>query len=434
MALLWFGAACHTPASDAAATMALTGATLIDPASGQVTPTGVVLVRDDRIVAVGDAATLRVPRGATRIALDGQWVIPGLLDVHTRLQPWGLDLSLAWGITTVRDLHAGVTEADQLLAHARTMASPRLISAVAMLDAVPVGVPGALAIHSPASIEAQLDTLVAHGARWVMVSQHVTPEVLDGVVAAARDRGLPVAAHLGLTDARTAVALGVASLEHLSGIPEAVGDSAELFAAHRAGALPGWTAFEEGWLGADTTALLAMARELARTGVTLVPTLGLHEIRARLDDPAITSRGDLALVPDSVRTTWGIAGLVSRAGWTAATFADFRAARRVQDAFVVTFVRAGGRVATGSGASAPLLVPGAGLHLELELLVAAGLTPMEALQAATLRGADLLRSDALGRLRPNALADLVVLGADPLRDIRNTRRIVRVMQGGRWVR
>jgi imidazolonepropionase-like amidohydrolase len=74
------------------------------------------------------------------------------------------------------------------------------------------------------------------------------------------------------------------------------------------------------------------------------------------------------------------------------------------------------------------------VHQEMELLVAAGLSPLAALRAATVAGADLLRADSLGRLRANAVADLVVLSGDPLRDIRNTRRIERVMLRGVWVR
>jgi imidazolonepropionase-like amidohydrolase len=70
----------------------------------------------------------------------------------------------------------------------------------------------------------------------------------------------------------------------------------------------------------------------------------------------------------------------------------------------------------------------------MELLVAAGLSPLEALAAATVRGADVLRDDTRGRLREGAVADLVVLTGDPLRDIRNTRRIARVMLGGEWAR
>jgi imidazolonepropionase-like amidohydrolase len=81
-----------------------------------------------------------------------------------------------------------------------------------------------------------------------------------------------------------------------------------------------------------------------------------------------------------------------------------------------------------------MLVPGAGIHTEMALLVHAGLTPLDALRAATFWAADMLRADSLGRLRTGAPADLVVLSANPLLDIQNTRKVERVMLGGQWVK
>jgi len=93
----------------------------------------------------------------------------------------------------------------------------------------------------------------------------------------------------------------------------------------------------------------------------------------------------------------------------------------------------GGRVAAGTNTPAPLVVPGAAVHTEMELLVHAGLSPLEALRAATLWSAEMLHADSLGQLRAGATADLVVLGASPLADIRNSREIVRVMLHGKWL-
>jgi imidazolonepropionase-like amidohydrolase len=276
--------------------------------------------------------------------------------------------------------------------------------------------------------------LAALGSTWVKVYSKVRPDVLAAVLDAARLRRLPVAAHLGLTDAITAARLGVTSIEHLSGIPEAAGDSTALFAAHATGLFAGWTAFERSWSTLDTGALAVVARELAARRVFLVPTLVLHETFSRLDDPAVYRSADLKAVPDSARRNWNVPGMIKRAGWTADDYPLFRAARPLQDFVLRTFAASGGRVVAGTDASNQLLVPGAALHTEMELLVHAGFTPLEALRSATSRAADLLGADSLGRLRPGAAADLVVLGANPLADIRNTRRIERVMLGGEWVK
>lgn len=409
-------------------TTALVGATVIDVVSGRSIPDAVVLLHDGRIISIGERGTLPVPRGVEELDLTGRWIVPGLVDVHTHLSRWGFDLTLRWGVTTVRDLHGALPIAFP------AAPAPHLFSAGVMLDG-PDGIwPGSLKVTTAEEVGIALDSLVASGARWVKVYLGITPEVLDLVVAGARARRLPVAAHLGLTDAITAMRLGVASIEHLSGIPEAAGDSALVHDAYRRGFAPGVTAFGTSWLVADTSRLMQVARDLAASGITLVPTLTMHETLSRLDDPAMLGRQDLLEAPDSVRSSWNAAALMTRLGWDPATLADLRAARRVQDAFVAEFARANGRLATGSDAANPFVVPGLAVHQEMELLVAAGLSPLAALRAATVGGADLVRADSLGRLRVNAVADLVVLSADPLRDIRNTRRIERVMLGGVWVK
>ena len=413
---------------------ALTGATLIDVVSGRAQPDGVVLIRDGHVIAIGTADEVAIPRGTVITPLRGRWIVPGLIDAHAHLQPWGLALSLRYGVTAVRDLHDGVALADTLRAAARRQPAPRLFQAVAMLDVPPTTYPDAMPVLSGDSADAAIGRLVDRGAVWAKVYTRVTPDVLAAVVAAARVRRMPVAAHLGLTDAITAAQLGVTSIEHLTGIPEAAGDSTALFAAHAKGFFGGWTAFEKSWGMLDTVALAAVASQLAAQRTFLVPTLVLHQTFSELDDSMALRAPDLAAVPDSVRRNWNVPGMIKRAGWTRADYPAFRAARPVQDWFVRAFVANGGRVATGTDASNQLLVPGAAVHSEMALLVHAGLTPLDALRAATFWAADMLGADSLGRLRTGAPADLVVLSDNPLTDIRNTRKIERVMLGGVWLR
>jgi len=128
-----------------------------------------------------------------------------------------------------------------------------------------------------------------------------------------------------------------------------------------------------------------------------------------------------------------VAGLLRRTGWRAADLQAFRRSRARQNQFLREFKRAGGLVAAGSDAANQLLVPGLSLHEEISLLVGAGLTPVEAITAATRKGAELLRADSLGELTPGKVADLVVLDANPATDIAATRRIAFVMLRGRIV-
>ena len=260
------------------------------------------------------------------------------------------------------------------------------------------------------------------------------PQLLAAIMDEAATLRLPVAAHLGKTDAITAARAGVESLEHMAGVVQAAApDPAPYFQAHDR-FLAGWTLEEKGWAGLDSAAVARVARALAATHVGLVPTLVLHETLSRLDNPTLLSRPGMEDVPAAAVSVRDVAGLLQRAGWRPADFQAFRRARARQDQFVREFKRAGGLIAAGSDAANQLLVPGLSLHEEMSLLVTAGLTPLEAITAATRRGAQLLRADSLGVLAPGKVADLVVLDGDPAKSIGATRRIAWVMVRGRLIR
>src|SRR4029077_16371749 len=121
--------------------------------------------------------------------------------------------------------------------------------------------------------------------------------------------------------------------------------------------------------------------------------LVVHEMLSRLDNPTLLSRPGMEDVPASAASVRDVAGLLRRTGWRPADLQAFRRSRARQNQFVREFKRAGGLIAAGSDAANQLLVPGLSLHEELSLLVAAGLTPVEALTAATPKGAELARSD-----------------------------------------
>jgi hypothetical protein len=240
-----------------------------------------------------------------------------------------------------------------------------------------------------------------------------------------------VTAHLGLTDAVTAASLGVRGIEHMTGVPEAASrDATKFYAAHRESFFKGWTYFERSWAGLDSAALQRVAKQLAEYRVIVIPTLVLHETYSRLDDPAVLNDSGLRAVPDSELKRWNVPDMIARAGWTQSDYQAFRASRPVQDLFLREFRAAGGIIAAGTDAANQLLVPGLSEQREMELLVDAGLTPSDALTAATRNGAILLSADSLGVLAPGKSADLVVLTGDPLADIHNIRKIEHVMVRG----
>lgn len=413
--------------------IALTGATVIDGTDAAPRPNMVVVVRRQRIETIEPADGFTLPPRTVEVDVRGRWIIPGLVDAHVHVADWTLPRFLAFGVTSVRDMHGnleGLVRLRGVLNDGRRP-GPRLYIAGSMIDGSPPTYPDAIAVTDGDSARRAVDALAVAGVDFVKGYTRLTPTVLQELVDEAQVFGLRVSAHLGLTDAVTAARLGLRGLEHLSGIPEAAGNPEPLYAAHRESFFAGWNAFERAWTTADSTALARVARELAAAKVVVTPTLVLHEVFSRLDDSASAGDPDLQWVPAAEIDRWDVPDLVRRAGWTAGDFAAFRAARPRQDLFVRAFRAAGGTLAAGSDAANQRLVPGASLHRELELLVAAGLSPAEALRSATSAAAQLLGADSLGILVPGRLADLVVLSADPLADIRNTRQVERVLVRGR---
>jgi imidazolonepropionase-like amidohydrolase len=413
--------------------IALVGATLVDGSGGPPLPDAAIVVRRGRIESVGTRAGFKLPPRTRQVNVPGRWIIPGLIDAHAHVEPWALPRYLAWGVTTVRDLHGQI---DSIL-HLRrevnlgAVRGPRIYSAGAMIDGLPTTYPDALGANTPHDARKAVDRLVNAGADLIKVYTRVDPTLLQAVLDEARTFNMRVTGHLGLVDAVTASREGINSIEHLSGIPEAcLADASSLNAAHYRGFFAGWTAFERSWAGLDSAALARVARTLAEQQTMLVPTLVLHETFSHLDDPAVLQDTMLRAVPELQQRRWNVPDMVRRAGWTAEDYPAFRAARPRQDQFLRLFAAAGGRVATGTDASNQLLIPGYSEHRELQLLVAAGFSPRDALLAGTRNGALVLGVDSLGLIAPGKAADLIVLTRDPLADIGNTLSIDRVMVRG----
>jgi imidazolonepropionase-like amidohydrolase len=417
--------------------IALVGATLIDGSGGPPLADAALVVRQGKIESVGPHAGFQLPRGVSEVDVSGRWIIPGLIDAHTHLAQaagWAPARFLAWGVTTVRDMHGPLNSVISIRrrSNSGTAVSPRVYAAGAMIDGLPTTYPDAIGVNGENDGRKAVDRLVSAGVDFIKVYSHIDPPLLRAILDEAHTFNVLVAAHLGMTDAATAAKLGVSSIEHMTGVPETISrERSSLLAAHYRGFFPGWTAFERSWGDLDSAALVQLAARLAQERVSLVPTLILHETLSRLNDPALLQDSALAAVPAEAKREWDVPGMVERAAWDQADFAAFRRSRPAQNLFLRAFAAAGGRIATGTDAPNQLLVPGYSEHRELELLVEAGISPREALRAATRNAAVLLGVDSLGLLAPGQAADLLILTRDPLADIRNTRSIEAVMSRGR---
>ncbi|MBW3569883.1 MAG: amidohydrolase family protein [Gemmatimonadetes bacterium] len=409
-----------------AATLAITHVTVVDVTGGPARPGQTVLVSGDRIVAVGPAAQVRVPRGARVVEGAGRYLIPGLWDMHAHAVGYGdtagqpaLKLSLAHGVTGLRDMGshpfqtarawrdaiaAGRMLGPRMLIASPVVENPRWLAAVRRWEEeAGKSTEWMNGRFGPGTVDEArrfVDSAVAIGADHIKVRNWPAPEISAALVARARERGIPVVAHGN----RPFPEAGVASYEH------------SIFPS-----------LDE---GRDS-----LFRQWAGSGAAFVPTLvasfaRLHPTDSVIAwiDPARTPK--LRYAPARLRNDWRQE--LEIAAKNERPF-DWRGHHQDQLRDLREMRRAGVRILAASDFGAPLTIPGVDLHEELAKFVSdVGMTPLEALRAATLHPAEFLGlADSLGTIAPGMLADLVLLDADPLADIRNTRRIHAVVANGR---
>lgn len=425
-----------------AQTILISGALVIDGTGRPPLPNTTVAITGDRIAAVGPAAAFGDGEGRQVIDASGMTIIPGLIDIHvhiTHLPEQTAPLYPAHGVTTVRDtggLLATLVEWQTRIRDGLAR-GPRLFFCGPLLDTPPLVYPTITAIvESKQAVQAEIDQFAEAGAVAAKVYVGVGPELTAAIISCARECGLPSIGDLGKTSATAAIRPGIAGLEHaavayLDIVPPDRQAPMALF--HEQGAAVWRREWNRSLAEADGTGPQArhLAHLIATHGVALDPTLVVLERLANLDDPVITEAPEVDLVPAEMRAGWAARPAGRREQWAPD---DYAAARRAYDnllAFTSEVRHQGDRILVGSDAPNPFVVPGVSLHRELELLVEVGMSPIEALSAATYGNAtELGLGRELGTIAPGMKADLVILAANPLDDIRHSRRITKVYQDG----
>jgi imidazolonepropionase-like amidohydrolase len=381
--------------------------TVVDVKGGRLEPDMTVVVVGNRIAAVGKSARTRVPKNATVVDAAGKFLIPGLWDMHVHLGDEDFDrgaylpLFIANGVTGVRIME-GAPEHHAWRAEIRggKLTGPRMVIASRMIGS------GDLSDISAAAAREEVRKAKRDGADFIKVHDNVPRASYFALIDEARRLNLPVEGHVpNSITAEEASNAGQKSIEHFTGLDEATAD------ARRA------------------EALIAV---LKRNRTWLCPTLVMRRNYASLDDASFARDPRLKYVKPSWRNRW-LRMTKAAADTPAGEWAKRRELIGKEKALVAKMQRAGVNILAGTDDSNPYSLVGFGLHDELALLADAGLSPLEALRAATLNPAKFFdRLDSLGTVEKGKLADLVLLDADPLADIRNTTRISAVVADGRY--
>jgi imidazolonepropionase-like amidohydrolase len=412
----------RSPAQEAPLTVIL-GARLIDGSGSAPWEDSVIVVEGTRLRAVGSRAETPVPKGSRIIDAAGQTAIPGLIELHAhyfRDRP-SLERSfrnqLAWGVTTSRSIGVDPDVNLAVIADARAgrIPAPRLYTAglgFTHPNGHPVAHPVVRRPETPGEARQGVAELAARKVDFIKIwveskngsLPKITPEVQRAIVEDGSRLHIPVVAHIfDEADARRLIELGVRDFLHTVRDRDIDASFLKLCRDHDVSFIPTLAVAQSGWFFAENSGLLADSRlRSAFAPADLAELEKPATRRTMLNDPALASLKD-----------------------------EYARAER----FVKTLSQAGVAVGVGSDSGTARVPPGWGTHHELTLLVAAGLTPLEALTAATGSAARILAGPgaSFGTLAAGKAADLVLLDASPLDDITNTRTIARVMQAGRWI-
>jgi tetratricopeptide (TPR) repeat protein len=426
--------------------LVLTHVTVIDSTGAPAPPGMSVLIIDGRIREIGKSSSVHVPHEAQIIDATGKFLIPGLWDMHVH---WGdtgyLPLFLANGVTGIRIMWGDPIHYEwRKQSAAGQLLAPHLVIASPPLDGPKPFWPGSISVATEAQAREAVDQAKQRGADFVKIYSFLPREEYFAIADESKKQNIGFAGHLPLAiSAEEASNAGQKSFEHLLGILSACSShSAELAEAARADLADDLLAERPAFWGTRIKAsrqtmldtyspekAAALFAVLKKNGTWQVPTLTLLRVTAFANDPSsFTGDPRLKYIPPRMKAGWNPPGVAKDYGDPAFAAKEFQRDLEV----VGAMQKAGVGILAGTDTSNPYCMPGFSLHDELGLLVKAGLTPLQALQSATLNPARFLGSEKdFGTVEAGKVADLLLLDANPLDDIANTKKIDSVIYGGK---
>ena len=391
----------------ATSVIAIVGANLIDGRGGPVVPDSVIVIRGERIVAVGKQGEVKIPAGAEMVDAKGFTLLPGLIDAHFHID--GDDalpaLFLSHGVTSLRDPGQWIEAYEKTRKASAPI--PRLFLCGPHLDSPPPAYPAdSFIVRDAEETRRAVNRFVDEGASAIKVYYRLPLALVKVAIETAHARGVPVMAHLEIVDARDAIRAGIDGIEHATSFGGALLPLRDA-EKYRQSVLADNNARREGryhvWnsINLKTPQAESLFKLIVDHGVVISPTLAVFERQF----------GD--------KGTTGI---------------HIHAFKQMK-AFVGLANKAGAKIVVGSHSDVPHARRGWAYQRELELLVESGLTPMQALVAGTMENARYFHiADRLGSVEAGKVADLVLVEGDPSKDIRKMRHIKRVMLNGVWRR
>jgi hypothetical protein len=432
--------------------LTITHANVVDVETGRVLADQTLSIRQGRIAQLEKTGSATISARQT-IDAQGRYLIPGLWDMHVHFRGGDslttanrnlLPLYLAHGITTVRDAGGDLTPAifrwrEQM--EAGELAGPRIFTSGPKLDGPNPTWAGSLEIETPAQIDRALDSLQKLRVDYVKLYEStISREAFLGAIAAAEKRGMTTTGHMPYTvTLREAAERGLDATEHLYYVFKACSSKEDSITAAVQASLKTskplglFAALPAVYRTYDPAVAAQTYRMLVARRTAVVPTLYIQKLLTEL--PATDHSRDtlLAYIAPGIRATYARRIASARAQSPATRAFNKQLGARFTS--LVPQMQAAGVTLLAGSDSGPFnsyVYPGVSLLGELELMVQAGLTPVQALRAATINGARFLKADKRsGTIQVGKDADLVLLDKNPLENIRNLHQPNTVISRGR---
>lgn len=396
----------------------------------QVLPSQDVVVKNGKIVAIGNAGKVKYEKGALLVNAKGKYLLPGLAEMHAHVPPVDdlepmkevVKLFALNGITTIRGMlgHPRHLELRQMLQKGEVL-GPRFITAGPSFNGQSVKTPEAAA--------ALVRQQKAAGYDFLKIHPGPTKEIFDAMAKTAKEVSIPFAGHVPFdVGVWHAIRAGYATIDHLDGFieslvpPEGQTEQANgLFGLYIAGK-------------ADTTKIPALMQALKQGGVWVVPTQALAErwFAPGKSAEVLRNEPEMKYMTPTVINNWTNSkkSLQNNPAYQPAAIEEFITLRRK---LIAACQKQGVGLLLGCDAPQVFNVPGISTHQELVYLVDAGLSPYEALQTGTVNVGRFLNRPDIGVIRTGAVADLILVNDNPLKNIANTQKIEGVLLGGTWL-
>src|SRR5580692_248643 len=420
-------------------TLVITDVNVVDVRTGEIRRDQIVIIERDRINAVGGKGT-RYPRNAPSVNAKGGYLIPGLWDMHVHLtfgdwfplaQEISLPLFVANGITSVRDMGSNLETIQSWRNEIEggRLIGPRILTSGPMLDGPKPRFPDSIAITTPEDGARAVDELKHRGVDFIKLQSLIPRDAVFAIAAEAKKQEIPFEGHVpDSVRASEMSAAGMHSFEHLIGIFEGSSPLEDQF-------LKGDKSESKFLASYDPARASVLATTLAQSQTWQCPTLVWERGGNLLDLTDFSKDPRSKYVPAYWKDkTWKQFSVEVQKEFN---IDDLETRKKFveKELQVVQMLHKAG-VPFLAGTDTPpgvYIFPGFSLHEELQRFVAAGFSPLEALQTATLNPARFFQMEGeLGTIETGKLADMILLDANPLDDIRNTQKIAAVMMNGRY--